>query len=237
MSSSPAQRELFAVPCLPACALCGSRGLNKACLRCRTSRQRYYQPVPAEQLAALNAAIAARHQADAARRQQLEELLQHQGRPLRLALVGCGKAKRSTAAPARELYTGSLFRSAWRYAQATADQVLILSAQHGVLSPDEVLEPYDSTLTTMRRADRDAWASRCALDLRARFAGLPVHVVFLAGEAYRLALPAAWSVESPLDGLGLGRRLACLASLNLQLRKSGTTVPSQPHSLTESPCV
>ena len=37
----------------------------------------------------------------------------------RIGLISCGKAKLAVAAPARSLYTGSLFKAASAYAEAT----------------------------------------------------------------------------------------------------------------------
>lgn len=68
-------------------------------------------------------------------------------------IVPCGAAKATQAAPARELYLGQSFRLALAAAEAEAAattrdlgieaRVLILSAKHGLVSPDAELEPYD----------------------------------------------------------------------------------------------
>ena len=62
-------------------------------------------------------------------------------------IVPCGNAKLDHAAPARDLYTGSQFRYVFPLAeaaaQATGGEVLILSALHGLVEPDRVLEPYN----------------------------------------------------------------------------------------------
>jgi hypothetical protein len=68
-------------------------------------------------------------------------------------VVPCGAAKLGSAAPARDLYTGSMFRhqltAAEGEAAATArdmgvdTEVLILSALYGLVELHEVLEPYD----------------------------------------------------------------------------------------------
>jgi hypothetical protein len=68
-------------------------------------------------------------------------------------VVPCGAAKLDWAAPARVLYTGSMFRHVLRAAEGEAAaterdlgvdaEVLILSALHGLVRLDEVLEPYD----------------------------------------------------------------------------------------------
>lgn len=62
-------------------------------------------------------------------------------------VIPCGAAKLDHAAPARELYVSSMFRMALDAAHAAvADdngRVLILSALHGLVELDDVLEPYD----------------------------------------------------------------------------------------------
>ena len=68
-------------------------------------------------------------------------------------IVPCGAEKASEAAPARFLYEGQAFRLALAAAEAEAEatfrdlgleaDVLILSAKHGLVSPDAELEPYD----------------------------------------------------------------------------------------------
>lgn len=79
-------------------------------------------------------------------------------------LIGCGARKLPHPAPARDLYTGSLFRAARGYAEATGRPWAIASALHGVLLPDQEVEPYDVRLPT-REAERDAWGERVAAQL------------------------------------------------------------------------
>lgn len=71
-------------------------------------------------------------------------------------VIPCGGGKLDRAAPARDLYTGSLFRHALvnveRLAAMDVDEgrgparVLILSALHGLVELDTVLEPYDQRM-------------------------------------------------------------------------------------------
>jgi hypothetical protein len=65
-------------------------------------------------------------------------------------IVPCGDAKLSYAAPARDLYTGSQFRYVFPLADAaarrTGGEVFILSALHGLVEPDRVLEPYNKKM-------------------------------------------------------------------------------------------
>ncbi|MBA8925921.1 hypothetical protein BC739_003120 [Kutzneria viridogrisea] len=80
------------------------------------------------------------------------------GAEVKLFIVPCGGAKLDHAAPARDLYTGSAFRqvlAAVRLeAEATAlecavtTRVMILSARYGLVDLDQVLSPYDVTMTS-----------------------------------------------------------------------------------------
>ena len=80
--------------------------------------------------------------------------------PTRVTLVSCVKTKRELAAAAKDLYISPLFKGMRRYAEQNADAWFILSAEHGVLRPDQVIAPYQRTLQTMPKRDRVAWAER-----------------------------------------------------------------------------
>ncbi len=129
----------------------------------------------------------------------------------RIALVQCVKQKRDSAAPARNLYLSQLFRGLRHYAETHADAWYILSAEHGVLRPQQVVEPYERTLNTMPKRERLAWAERVQhqlLDL------LPVdsEVILLAGLRYREDIELwlrnrGFPVFVPLRGLRFGEQL------------------------------
>ena len=70
-----------------------------------------------------------------------------------LVIIPCGGAKLDHAAPAAELYTGSMFQDALRTIRmVTADEnIRILSAKHGLVRLDHVLEPYE-----MKMSDKDS---------------------------------------------------------------------------------
>ena len=82
------------------------------------------------------------------------------GLRVRIGLVGCVKSKLTVASPARDLYTSTLFVGRRRFVEASCDRWFILSAKHGVVDPDAILEPYDETLKTASRAARRAWSQR-----------------------------------------------------------------------------
>jgi hypothetical protein len=132
----------------------------------------------------------------------------------RVALVSCVKSKQSAAARASELYTSDLFRKMREYARANSDAWYILSAEHGLLDPNQVIEPYERTLNTMGKADRDTWAKKVQQRL---LEVIPPNsqVIILAGERYREGIVPfleehAFQVIVPMEGLSFGRQLQWL---------------------------
>lgn len=136
---------------------------------------------------------------------------------IRVALVSCVKSKQARAAPACDLYTSQLFRYLRGYAKANADCWYILSAEHGLLRPEQVIAPYERTLNKMGKVERLAWAERVQRQL---LDVLPsgAEVIVLAGERYRSDLVPfltahGYNVSVPLEGLPLGRQLQRLKEL------------------------
>lgn len=132
------------------------------------------------------------------------------------ALVACVGEKREHAAPAQDLYQSPWFRKARAYAERYADRWYILSALYGLIAPNEIREPYDVTLNTMKAPERLAWAERVWPQVLAA-APNPWRnrIVLLAGEKYRQHLQewlriAGYDVEVPMAGLGIGEQLAWL---------------------------
>ena len=133
----------------------------------------------------------------------------------RVGLVGCVKSKRAVPAPAADLYTSALFAGRKRWVEATCSCWYILSAKYGLVPPDQVLDPYDETLTTKGTAARKAWASSVLTQLQQELGDISRYDVEIhAGAAYtnyglRSGLESAGArVELPAAGLPLGRQLA-----------------------------
>ena len=88
-----------------------------------------------------------------------------------LFVVPCGRAKLARPAPARELYTGAMFRFALSVVEAEAEHttalgmdthVAIFSARHGLLDPDIEVEPYEQAMTHPGSITADAVADQLA---------------------------------------------------------------------------
>lgn len=134
---------------------------------------------------------------------------------MRVGLVGCVKGKRGVALPARELYTSALFVGRRRYVERTCDRWFVLSAKHGLVDPDTVLEPYEETLKDASESRRRQWSQGVLQDLERRI-GVLSGAVFEAhaGAAYldhglAVGLQQRGAVvERPTEGLQFGKQLA-----------------------------
>ena len=149
---------------------------------------------------------ASEQRAAAERAARLESIERQLGQDGRVFLVSCSSTKLDHAAPARELYTSPLFKKARALAEASGQPWLILSAKHGLVHPDTVLEPYDSSVAGKTAEDRRCWAQAVRHKLRGMFWDQPRQFVVFAGRAYSAAvegMPAAF----PLEGLQVGERL------------------------------
>lgn len=145
--------------------------------------------------------------------------------PRTVLVVPCGGAKRAEACPAAELYVGSLFRDALRTAQGQAEVaaragfdvvVTILSAKHGLLTTDTVVEPYDLRMT----APGSVSAATLAAQLLPLAAGRPVEIFAFLPRAYLARLRAAcglvvrdggevtlWDLYETARGLGYQKQV------------------------------
>lgn len=133
-----------------------------------------------------------------------------------VGLVGCASQKLTRPAPARDLYVSQLFRKTSAYAEATCDRWYILSAKHGLIHPDTVIEPYDMRLGTNDRTSPPihTWAAMVRDQLDIELAGIEgLTLVALAGEQYRtVLLGSRWPSVVPMKGLGIGQQLGWLTA-------------------------
>jgi hypothetical protein len=129
-------------------------------------------------------------------------------------LVSCVSKKLPRRARARDLYVSTWFEKARAYVERTGSPWFILSAKYGLVSPDQVLSPYERTLNAMSMAQRRAWAQRVRAQMEK---SLPPteQIVILAGSRYREFLidylrHRARTVRIPMRGRGIGRQLQYL---------------------------
>lgn len=131
----------------------------------------------------------------------------------KLYLISCTKNKSEIPCKTKEMYWKScLFKMAWEYAE-NKGKIMILSAKHGLLDPEEFIEPYDKSLTTTPYKLRMIWAHEVHKNI------LPIlkvynitEIIFLTGRYYfeylkDLLLVDGYSIQLPLNGMGIGIRM------------------------------
>lgn len=129
----------------------------------------------------------------------------------RLLLIACGKTKESRPTAAKDLYISPRFRKARAYAERSSVPWFILSAEHGLVGPDEWLAPYERYLPATPRDYRTAWGEWVAARLALMAGPLDGRTVEVhAGENYVQPLTAPLTrrgarIEQPLHGLTAGR--------------------------------
>lgn len=128
-----------------------------------------------------------------------------------LYLVSCVGLKAAGPMPARELYVSPWFQKARRHVERKNAEWRILSAKYGLIHPNTVIEPYDTTLNTMHVVERKAWARRVTSDLTPLLSEGDT-VIMLAGQRYREFIEPELRrrsiiVEVPMREMRIGRQL------------------------------
>src|SRR3954451_23713197 len=103
-------------------------------------------------------------------------------------LVGCVAKKHTEGAPAKDLYRSTLWRGRRRYAESTGLPWFILSALHGLVEPDQHLDPYNVALTDLSASERREWCEGVVAHLAERLALGGALLEVHAGSAYRKAI-------------------------------------------------
>ena len=132
-----------------------------------------------------------------------------------VALISCTKSKMDYACTAKELYSKSnLFRHSYRYAGIIADMIYILSARHGLVNENAVIEPYDETLLDKNAKEKEEWAAKVFESLAEVTDLENDEYVILAGKVYyQKLLPRLKNVQMPLEGVSLFDRPGVLTDL------------------------
>jgi hypothetical protein len=131
-----------------------------------------------------------------------------------VVLIGCVKSKLARPAPARDLYTSALFKKQRVYAEESGARWFVLSAEYGLVEPQQIIEPYELHLSSTTPTYRTEWARRVVDELTATIGGLRGKVTEIhAGSSYTDAVrdgltKAGATVTEPLAGLTIGKRLA-----------------------------
>lgn len=132
---------------------------------------------------------------------------------LPLVVVPCSRSKLARPAAAARLYTGPFHVAARRAAaRLRARRVLVLSARHGLLDLDTVVEPYDQAMGEPGAVTTEALRSQALV--MGEGPDTPL-VILLLPRAYAEAVGTLWpDAQRPLAGAtSRGEQLHRLASL------------------------
>ncbi len=133
-------------------------------------------------------------------------------------LISCTKNKRNYRCKAEEMYTASnLFNTYFNYALSKVDdkdsQIFILSAKHHLLKLTDVIDPYDKTLKTMKKEEKESWGKTTYQELKENFDIDNTKFIVLAGSDYIKPLEkylASLINPIPKEYRTLGRRMKWL---------------------------
>ena len=104
-----------------------------------------------------------------------------------IIFVGCGKSKSVIPCIAERMYVGNYFTTCMKYARSICgknDTIYILSAKHGVLPLQKVIQPYNETLNDFSESEYAVWLDMVVKQLRTLNIQQNESVVFLCGKNY-----------------------------------------------------
>ncbi|WP_203568283.1 DUF6884 domain-containing protein [Aestuariimicrobium ganziense] len=150
--------------------------------------------------------------------------------------MGCVSGKRTTAAKAKDLYTSTLFLKRRSYVEDTGKPWFILSALHGLVDPETVIDPYDVVLARATARELKAWGELVVQQLHGRLGNLD-GLTFEAHAGHNYVKPLSSLLErngatitSPLAHLGIGQQLGWYNQLATE-RLNDEAQSAQPMSL------
>jgi len=123
----------------------------------------------------------------------------------RLVIVGCGAAKQDHRTKAKGLYTSTYFKKKREYAETVGDAWLILSAEHGLVHPEQPIDPYDTTIGDLTDSQLDELAHSVGMTLIDYIANLvskntrPTEIIVLAGRSYINPLKSREAFSAGID--------------------------------------
>lgn len=133
----------------------------------------------------------------------------------RIALISCVSKKDVIPQPTFDLYKSTWFIKVNKYTNSlNYDYRFVLSAKHGLLSEEDIVEPYEQSLIRVKALELKSWSASVFEKLNKII--LPGDVVDIyAGKAYRkylvpLIADKGCLVNVPLIGLGIGSQLSWL---------------------------
>ncbi len=134
-----------------------------------------------------------------------------------IALIACCASKNKYACKAKDMYISPLFNGSYAYAKKLgAEKVYILSAKHGLLDENKIIEPYNETLLKKSKQELISWANNVCSELNIVADPQTDKYIILAGAVYRKYLiPHLSNYIIPMENVGsIGKQLAFLKHVN-----------------------
>ena len=118
-------------------------------------------------------------------------------------IIGCSKNKLKKMDYAKNLYTGALFKTAYKYAlkRTSEDKIFILSAKYGLIKHRELIAPYNEQIGKNESITIDSVRAQVK-----RFGILDKDVTVLAGITYTAFLANIFNkpLHLPISKLEIG---------------------------------
>jgi hypothetical protein len=132
-------------------------------------------------------------------------------------LIACSREKRAERAPAKDLYLSERFRLCRTAAEVYADKWFIVSAKHGLVHPERILSPYDTTIANMTPREFEMWNKKVTNQL-ARWVPKQSNIVCLGDSQYfsplaKLDLKAGAGVHIPFRWIDPSNHLTWLRKI------------------------
>lgn len=139
---------------------------------------------------------------------------------IRICLISCVSQKTNYKNPCKDLYISPLFKKTWAYVSQIERPhgVYILSALHGLIRYDTVIEPYDKTLLDMSKEECLEWAEKVKKQLTETFIkdGRTLEdyqfQIFAGSKYYENLLDFFPDKELVFGTLPIGKRLGALTT-------------------------
>lgn len=126
-----------------------------------------------------------------------------------ITFVACAKKKSNKKCKAEKMYISTLYEYSMKYAKEHSDIIYILSAKHGLLPLDKIIDPYNETLNDKTDKEIKIW-SRKVYDTLLQLNLENNDFIYLCGNNYKKYLIQWLPGKDPMQGLGLGKRLQWL---------------------------
>lgn len=122
-------------------------------------------------------------------------------------ILGCVKTKGPVPAKAKDLYISPMWTKRRRYAEATGKPWFIYSAEHGIIEPEMVIEPYDVAMSGLPRERVRAKGIQATAQLEALIGPLRGKVIEVhAGASYVRSIAEPLARRGAILSNPLGQR-------------------------------